>query len=572
VLPLGQSALAETDWRNEWQVADGFSLAIDSEGYDFPTTITFVPNPGSDPKSPLYFVTEIRGKVKVVTNDRSIYTFADVTANQPSEELPALTGETGMAGLVLEPEKGYVFVSYAYRDPANFLRNTIVRFETKPHVFGLEPDSSTSFEKIFAAHPSHLSHQIGPMAIHGGHLYVGVGDAEQPPRARDIDSPIGKILRMTLDGKPVPGNPFYEDDDILKPRNFVWAYGLRNPFGLTFVGDELFVTDNGPAIDRFLRIERGEDYKYEGTDWSIGSRADVIFSPGVGPVTVRFLPWDSTLFPTKYRSRFYVALGGFLGHPPGPGFRGDRSLVTIPWDLAGQHAARAPEPFLQFRGPGIQLPVSLEFGPDGLYVVPLLPDASGRTAILKMRYDPENQHPLLISENMDGRAIMFARGCFGCHSLDPKDVLYGPTLARGELLERLDLKLNDPTYMTILDAFDMANTELTRATTAARQEVREAKGLDRIRAYIKHQIMHPDFDGFALPMPELGISEKEAVAIRDYLLSADEEGLSPLKAMLLKMIPRLRWRHLALFFAVGMLAGGAGTFISMLVIRRARRA
>jgi hypothetical protein len=377
---------------------------------------------------------------------------------------------------------------------------------------------------------------------------------------------------MTLDGKPVPDNPFYEDDDILKPRNFVWASGLRNPFGLTFVGDQLFITDNGPRVDRFLRVERGQDYKYDGTDWSMGARGDVFFSPGVGPVTVRFLPESSTLFLPEHRSRFYVVFGGFLGSPPGIGLRGDRSVITIPWNLSGRHAESTPELFLQFRGPGVQLPVSLEFGPHGLYVLPLLPDASGRTPILKMRYEPENQHPLLISENQDGRAIMFAKGCFGCHSLNPADVLYGPTLARGELLERLDLKLNDPTYLMILDAFDMANTEVTRATTAARQEVREAKGLDRIRAYIKHQIMHPDFDGFALPMPELGISEKEAVAIRDYLMTAEEGGLSPFKAMLLRMIPRLRWRHLALFFAVGMLAGGAGTFVSMLVIRRARRA
>jgi hypothetical protein len=169
VLPLfcaaaiifGEPGIAGADWRNEWQVADGFSLTIDTEGYDFPTTIAFVPNPGSDPKSPLYFVTEIRGKVKVVTNDRSIYTFADLAANQPQEELPALSGETGMAGLVLEPEKGYVFVSFAYPDAGNLLRNNIVRFETKPGVFGLQPDSSTSFTEIFAAHPSHLSHQIG---------------------------------------------------------------------------------------------------------------------------------------------------------------------------------------------------------------------------------------------------------------------------------------------------------------------------------------------------------------------------------------------------------------------------
>ena len=60
------TAGAESDWRSEWELPPGFSLKIDTEGFDAPTAIAFVPHPGPDPKSPLYFVTELRGKVKVV--------------------------------------------------------------------------------------------------------------------------------------------------------------------------------------------------------------------------------------------------------------------------------------------------------------------------------------------------------------------------------------------------------------------------------------------------------------------------------------------------------------------------
>lgn len=540
------------DWRTEWQVADGFSISRDSDGYELPTAIAFVPDPGPGPKDPLYFVCEIRGRIKVVTNDRSVFTFAEVNASRSANELPHLDGETGAGAITLDPVHGYVFVSYAYPDTGGELRNGITRFEAQPGVFGLQPTSSTSFHDILANHPSHQSHQIGPMVVRDGFLFVSVGDARQSSRSRDVDSPLGKVLRMTLDGDPVPDNPFYVDSDRSKPRNYVWAYGLRNPFGLTTAGGQLFATDNGPDVDRFLRIERGEDYKYDGTNWSIGTRADVVFSPAVGPVTARFLPRGSELFPAGHRSRFYIALGGFLGAPPGAGRRGDRSVVTIPWDFEAGHALNAPEPFLQYRGEGIQLPVGLEFGPDGLYVVPLLPDAAGQTAILKIRYDPANEHPFLISRNLDGRSIMFAKGCFGCHSLVSSETMYGPSLDNASLVSRLSRKLNSSDYLGVLDRLDARDEARFTELRPAREKVRQAEDEDRIRAYVIEQILHPGFDVEQSRMPNLGISEQEAVAISDYLLETKQgrsRGWVPLA--LVRWIPQLRWRHLAIAFVAG---------------------
>ncbi|HKQ32091.1 MAG TPA: glucose dehydrogenase, partial [Thermodesulfobacteriota bacterium] len=64
-------------WKKDWALEKGFNISIDTEGYHFPSAIAFVPSPGKGPKDPLYFVLELRGKIKVVTNDRSIYTFAE---------------------------------------------------------------------------------------------------------------------------------------------------------------------------------------------------------------------------------------------------------------------------------------------------------------------------------------------------------------------------------------------------------------------------------------------------------------------------------------------------------------
>src|SRR6476660_3197281 len=91
VLEMVSGRSAEKPWQDEWDIPSDFSISIAAAGFECPTAIAFVPNPGPERKSPLYYVTEMRGKVKVVTRDRSVLTFGQVPFDlTPVKELPDL--------------------------------------------------------------------------------------------------------------------------------------------------------------------------------------------------------------------------------------------------------------------------------------------------------------------------------------------------------------------------------------------------------------------------------------------------------------------------------------------------
>ncbi|MBP2274973.1 MULTISPECIES: PQQ-dependent sugar dehydrogenase [Sphingomonas] len=102
----------------------------------------------------------------------------------------------------------------------------------------------------------------------GQSLYLSSGERQRFTPAQDPEQRLGKILRLTLDGKPWPGNPEYKAGGA---RAETWSTGHRNPYGMVFTADgHLWEEEMGPqGGDELNLILPGRNY-----GWPIVSNGD----------------------------------------------------------------------------------------------------------------------------------------------------------------------------------------------------------------------------------------------------------------------------------------------------------
>ena len=213
-----------------------------AENLDTPWAIAILPN-----KSML--VTERPGRVRLINSNGQLDPKPIGAFNQVRE-----IGEGGLLGIALHPDfssNHYVYFYYTYSGSGNNTFNRVVRMIYKNNKFENE---QIIVDRIPGA-PNHNGGRIkfGP----DGNLYITTGDAQNPSRAQDVNSLSGKILRVTDEGKSVPGNPF---------GNLVYSYGHRNPQGLAWdQQDRLWATEHGRSgvlsgFDELNLIEPGKNY------------------------------------------------------------------------------------------------------------------------------------------------------------------------------------------------------------------------------------------------------------------------------------------------------------------------
>ena len=162
-------------------------------------------------------------------------------------------GEAGLLGLALTPDESQLLAYYTVEESSR-----IVSMPWDGESLG-EP------EVLLEGIPGGAGYHQGGALVVGPDdlLYVGTGDNGVPESAQDRGSLSGKVLRLTLDGQPAPGNPF--DDEV-------YSYGHRNVQGLAFDDEgRLWASEFGAnAWDELNLIEAGANYGWPQVEGSGG--------------------------------------------------------------------------------------------------------------------------------------------------------------------------------------------------------------------------------------------------------------------------------------------------------------
>lgn len=353
--------------------------------FQLPTNIAFVPNPGPNPSDPLFYVTELYGTIKVVTRDFSVSNYATGLLNfNPTGNFPG-SGEQGLAGVVVDTITGNVF--------ATRVTSSTPGVESAPHYpqvirlasnDGGHTASSVTVIRDMVGETVGQSHQISNISIGpDGKLYVHVGDGFDYTKAQNLDSYRGKVLRMNLDGSAPADNPFYDASNGINARDYVFAYGLRNPFGGAWraADGKHYEVENGPSVDRMAQINRGVNYGWANTDASMTINAIYNWNPAHAPVNIAFVQaatFNGSQFPTTKLDHAFVSESGPT-YATGPQTLGKR-IVEFTLDANGNRTS-GPTTLVEYTGSGQGTVVGLAAGPDGLYFTELYKDLGAVTPI-----------------------------------------------------------------------------------------------------------------------------------------------------------------------------------------------
>ncbi|HYH28564.1 MAG TPA: PQQ-dependent sugar dehydrogenase [Actinomycetota bacterium] len=207
-------------------------------GLPFPASFTFLPD-GS-----ILYGERFTGNIRLHNETTGTTTTFFTVPNLATD------GEQGLLGLAVHPDypaQPYVY-AFATRTTPSGLRNQILRITSNGA-------TGSAMKIIMAAHAARIHN--GGRILFGPdrHLYAVIGENGLPGNSQALPgTQLGKVLRMTDTGAVPASSPF---------GTRVWAYGIRNSFGMGFDPDtgRLWLTDNGPRCnDEINRIVRGSNY------------------------------------------------------------------------------------------------------------------------------------------------------------------------------------------------------------------------------------------------------------------------------------------------------------------------
>lgn len=201
-------------------------------------------------------------------------------------------GQNGMLGIFVSPNYATDESVYlTYIEPGEYGGSQVL---AKAKLNAGRAPRLQNLEVIWRQMPRGKGGQAGgqiAFAPDGKSLFMSVGDRQRMVPAQDPNQPVGKIVHLTLDGKPHPDNPNFgktgaatislidppRDTELAKTAKTVstytfpgpnltpaetWASGFRAPYGLAFSPTgELWEVEHGPrGGDELNLVEKGKNY------------------------------------------------------------------------------------------------------------------------------------------------------------------------------------------------------------------------------------------------------------------------------------------------------------------------
>ena len=294
------------------------------------------------------------GRVIVTEKVGAVWLVTQQGEKTPVENVPAVLhqGQGGLLGVFVSPHYAKdqsVYLTYA--EPNEDRSGSSLALARARLALGKGTASLEGLQVLWRDMPKGRGGQFGAQIAFSPdnqYLFLTVGDRQRMTPAQDPNQPLGKILRLTLDGKPAPGNPMAgktgaasvqlinppRDTELAKTAPVVstytfdgpnlapsatWTTGHRTPYGLAFAPDgRLWEIEHGPrGGDELNLIEPGKNYgwplvayatNYNGTpiphpDTRPDLTKPVIYwTPIIGPGNLMF--YNGAMFPQWKGSAF----------------------------------------------------------------------------------------------------------------------------------------------------------------------------------------------------------------------------------------------------------------------------
>lgn len=227
-----------------------FDVTVIAAGLDHPWAVEPLPNGD-------FLVTELPGDMRVVT--------ADGTVGPPISGVPAVDARNqgGLLDVALAPDFASTRMIYwSYTEPRGEGENAT---SVARGVLSSDGRSVDEVEVILRTRPAYDGgHHFGSRLLFtpDGYLFVTLGERSRRPirdQAQDLDSHLGKILRINPDGSVPDDNPFVGRNDAYPE---IWSFGHRNIQAATLDPEgRLWAIEHGPqGGDELNLIEPGVNY------------------------------------------------------------------------------------------------------------------------------------------------------------------------------------------------------------------------------------------------------------------------------------------------------------------------